>query len=326
VVKTVFVGWGWGRRLLAAWVLVTTAGCYDVKSVDPGIEVVPDPAGRVDEPELGIRGQWFSYGDNDDEYPQPCTNIGKHAAAECSLVAFPEALPALKFPTQNGLLCTAGVVGEAVPCGLGVPNCTPNVADFSNMWGAGIGLDFDLDVSSGERDPLARSPWDAHAHHIAGVAFDLQLFDDGGLGGPHLRIEFPMLLPDTLKVQPGQVSFGLSDKDKDKWATPVVGDPPADYPDAPAPSEEHPKGSPYWGARAVFSSAKTDLSPVRVGHNEIRFSDTIRAPESDYVFDPTRLLGIIFHVPSFAADAPEPMTGEHFSYGFCISNFTFLRE
>jgi hypothetical protein len=304
---------------------VAAPGCYDVKTVDPGIEVLPDSAGRVDVSELAVHGQWFSYGDNYD-YPKSCTKIGKHLDAACSVVVSPAALPALNFANADGELCTAGSVGEAIPCGPGVLNCKEGSVDFSNMWGAGIGLDFDLDVTSGVRHPLDRTAWDAPAHHVAGVSFDLRWFDDGTVGGPHLRVEFPMLLPDDLKVQPGNASFGLMDGDR--AVAPGVDEDAEAYPDpSPVPSEEHPKGSPYWGARSSFGNARVDVSPVHVGHNEIRFSDTIQTPESDYVFDPTRLLGIQFHVSSFTADAPAPDgTGEHFGYGFCITNFTFLRE
>ncbi|HSU39471.1 MAG TPA: hypothetical protein VLJ38_07885 [Polyangiaceae bacterium] len=321
-----FGGGGWGRLLVAAWALGAAAGCYDVKTVELGVEALPDEVGRVDVPEVGVRGQWFAYGDNSD-YPQSCTNIGMHSAAMCSVVTVPPSLPTLNFPNWDGVLCTKGSVGEAMPCTPDIPNCTTGV-DYSNMWGAGIGLDFDLDVSSGQRHPLERGRWDARAHHVAGVAFDLMLFDDGGLGGPHLRVEFPIQLPESQRVPPGRTSFGL--KKGDEPAVAGIGDYSVKYPDDPIiPTEEHPQGSPYWGAGKRFGDARTDVSPVRVGHNVIHFSDTIRAPESDYVFDPTQLLGIQFHVSSFAPDMYTPIdrdTGAHFDYGFCISNFTFLRE
>jgi hypothetical protein len=286
---------------------------------------VPDGLGRVDQPELGLHGQWFSYGDNDD-WPQSCTQIGMHPAAMCSEIFQPKPLPSLNFSNLDGAMCTGGTIGEQMPCEANVVNCKDR-ADFSNMWGAGIGLDFDLDVSSGKRDPLARSIWNAHAHHVVGIAFDFRLLDDGGLGGPHVRVEFPMLLPSGLQVQPGKVSFGL--KPSDKPVAPAATDPPQDYPDAPdVPSEEHPEGSPYWGAGKSFGDGKVDVSPVHGGYNEIRFTDTIQTPESDYTFEPARLLGIQFHVSSFEASHPDSDSdvGEHFTYGFCISNLTFLRE
>lgn len=331
--KTVFGVGGWARRLLAAWALMVAPGCYDVKTVDPGIEVMPDVAGRVDVSALDVHGQWFSYGDNYD-YPQSCTQIGMHTDEQCSVVAWPEPLPALSFPNQNGVMCTLGSVGEAVPCGPGVFNCAANAVDYSNMWGAGIGLDFHLDSgpdeASATRDPIARQAWNAHLHHVTGVAFDFQLLDDGDRGGPWLRVEFPVVLPDGTTLPPNKGSAGLKRGD-----TPVARGgaetPPVEFPDHPnTPSEEHPDGSPFWNAPRVFSGRpEENNSPVRVGHNDIHFSEVNGAPvddptETNIPFDPTRLLGIQFHVPSFAAR--DAVNGGHFGYGFCISNLTFLRE
>jgi hypothetical protein len=325
------------RVLGALWLLGFVPACYDVNTVDPGIEVLPADDGRVYAADnaLGIQGQWFADGDRYDS--QSCIRFGMHGDL-CSEVYFPPpnseptecpgkdlsytTFP-LGFPNQDGVMCTSGQVGKVVRCGANAVNCN-NDLDFSNMWGAGIGLDFNLDVSSGTRDPTRRERWDATAHGIVGVAFDVQLIDDGGLGGPHLRVEFPLLLPDGSLLPAGKGAVAL-----DPCADPVL--PPADateslpYPDTPTPTEEHPDGSPFWGAPPTWGDALKDVSPARPGHNVIHFKDIPAAPEarSEYAFDPTRLLGIQFHVPSFKADSD---AGGHFGYGFCISNLTFLRE
>lgn len=332
MVKTPFLlGGVWVRILGAAWALGALPGCYDVKTVDVGVEVKATGVGRVDMDDLNVHGQWFAYGDNSD-YPQACTSIGMQAPAACSSVILPHALPSLGFSNYEGMFCTSGSIGEVLPCktDADVPNCTEG-KDYSNMWGAGIGLDFGL-AAADKRDPLQRASWNAPANGVTGVAFDLTLFDDGGLGGPHLRIEFPIQLPVTARVPAGKVSISL--KEGDPGAKPVTVTGASDlstrFPDDPViPTEEYPSGSPYWGAKKNFKDAKTDVSPVRIGHNVIHFSDTIRAPDSDYQFDPKELLGIQFHVPSFPPDMDvvvDPQLGVHFSYGFCISNLTFLRE
>jgi hypothetical protein len=331
VVKTAFfVGGGSVRILGAAWALGALPGCYDVKTVGLGVEVMPEKTGRVDMNDLNVHGQWFAYGD-DGFYPQACTSIGQHAAATCSAVLLPAPLPSLGFPNYEGLMCTSGSIGEVLPCKADeVPNCADG-KDYSNMWGAGIGLDFGL-APTDARDPLQRTAWNAPAHGVTGVAFDLTLFDDGGLGGPYLRIEFPMQLPASERVPPGEVSISLKQGKPGDQPVIVTGakDWSTRFPDDPIiPSEEYPSGSPYWGAPQSFKDAGAALSPVRVGHNVIHFRDTIRAPDSHYDFDPTQLLGIDFHVPSFAPDTyvgVDMTAGVHFTYGFCISNLTFLRE
>jgi hypothetical protein len=327
-------------------VLASVTGCYDVKSVDPGVEVLPDRTGRVDATQnpLGIQGQWYAYGDSYDS--QSCLRFGMHGDL-CSQVYWPPpsedvetcdgsdltytTFP-LGFANRNGVMCTEGQVGLVVPCAADVLNCDPNTKDYSNMWGAGIGLDFDLDpnVSGGMRDPIQRKPWDAEAHGVAGVAFDLQLIDDGGKDEPYMRVEFPTVLPQdsTVPSELGKHAISLR---------PCV-DPTAPgtaYPDTfdtngvGTPSEEYPEGSSYADAPPVYGGSDGDVSHVHTGHNEIRWSDVHKAPgtsqaQNDYDFTPSQLLGIQFHVPSFPPDSKNP--GPHFSYGFCISNLTFLRQ
>ncbi len=327
---------GIARVFVGLTLLASVTGCYDVKSVDPGILVLPDKYGLVDKSKnpLGIQGQWFAYGDRYDT--QSCLRFGMHGDA-CSQVYWPPPDPTptqcpgsdiayttfpLKFPNQDGVMCTEGQIGLVMTCDMNtVFNCTEGF-DYSNMWGAGIGLDFNLDTSKGVRDPTERGTWNAEAHGIAGVAFDLQLMDDGDLGGPALRVEFPIIMhgsdpTQTLTLPPDKGAVSLNPcADK-------VG-PGGDYPDSPPPSEEHPDGSPFWDAPPVFKTGIT-TSPVHTGHNEIRWSEVNPAPQqSDYAFQVNELLGIQFHVPSYKGSEPDQSV--HFGYGFCISNLTFLRE
>jgi hypothetical protein len=308
------------------FVLLTLAsGCFDVKSVPPDVEVTPDGTGVVSNAELGIRGQWFAYGDKYD-WPHSCTNddLGHHLPEECSKIDMPSSqAPDLGFVNQDGRMCTSGQVGRVLMCdSMGenaVVNCNNTDWDFSNMWGAGIGLDFDVDTSSGQRDPLARKAWDAPAHHVVGMAFDYEGIDDTEFGTAHLRIEFPILLPANSVLKAGEYTAGLNPMDG--ITGPSDGSQP--YPDNPTPSEEHPEGSPWLKAPAIWPKARNAVSPVLSGHNLVYFSDVNPAPESEYAFNLHKLLGIQFHVPSFEND---DKLGQHFGYGFCISHLTFLRE
>jgi hypothetical protein len=322
---------GANARASSSWVLLATvlgaAACFDVKAVDPGVEVLPDASGLVDprKNELGISGHWYSYGDQYDA-PSACTQVGMHDPEECSLVSWPPPLPSLEFPNRGGSMCTFGSVGMVVDCESNALLCagseevTPKTDDFSNIWGAGIGLDFKLwsaeqwagEPADLERDPLRdRSTWDASAAGVVGIAFDFLLIDGGFLGTPHLRVEFPMRLPPGHRLPPDKATVTLK---QDELVLIPAGE---EFPEN-APSEEHPSGSPFWGAPVGWGDGITDMSPVREGHNVVRFSDVKNPPESSYDFDVTQLLGIQFHVPTLTAD--------RLAYGFCISNLTFLRE
>jgi hypothetical protein len=321
-------------------------GCYDLKKVDPGIEVLPDAHGRVDAAnnELGIRGFWFAYGDQYDQ-PHACTAIGMHDPSECSKIDWPppQLPPALDFPNEDGRMCVYGTAAAVVSC---LPTnelpCDSSGNDYSNIWGAGIGLDFNLDVADSDnpaRDPLSRRVWNPEEHGVTGIAFDFSLISpasgdtsstgaplEGPGGNAYLRVEFPMLLPLGLPLPPdrGTASIGngtiVPPTCTEGQQTCV--EPGNEYPDSPTPSEEHPSGSPFWKAPPTWSNPIP--SPVRQGHNEVRFSE-VRAPPQEtqwpsaaYHFDETQLLGIQFHVPT--------TTTASVDFGFCISNLVFLRD
>ena len=71
------------------------------------------------------------------------------------------------------------------------------------------------------------------------------------------------------------------------------------------------KSAAFWGGDAM-------LSPVHVGHNEFRWADVtgpfyLVAPPT---FDPTRIAGLRFHVPSNATAAT--------NYSFCVANLAAI--
>jgi hypothetical protein len=173
-----------------------------------GITLVPDRSGWVDPMAegntIGVQGAWYPYGDR--YGVAKCINVGMHLPAECSSISMPDPLLA-GFPNEDGIMCTAGETAVVLPCGAGVPGCIAGSPDYSNIWGAGIGLD--LNAEGG--DAGAKHPWNATEHGVTGIAFDLD-----EVPAPGLRVEFPIVLPDT------------------------------------STTEDHVDGSPYWGATSSF--------------------------------------------------------------------------
>jgi hypothetical protein len=152
-------------------------------------------------------------------------------------------------------------------------------ADYLNMMGAGIAVDFNADkVENGGQ----RYPWDPAAAGIIGFSFEIET-----IPMPTLRVEIPMVLTDEeaarFSLRPG------------------------------ATTDEHPDGSPYWGASYLYPP-----SPVALGVNRVLWTD-IRPPRADenYEFDTRRMLGIQFHVTTNTTP-PKP------EYAFCIKNLTLL--
>jgi len=235
-----------------------------------GVTLVPDATGWVDGAAegntIGVQGAWYPYGD---QYGvAKCTTVGLHLPAECSTISTPDPLVE-GFPNVQGAMCTSGETAVVLPCGPNVPGCTAGNPDYSNMWGAGIGLD--LNAEGG--DAGAKSPWNPDEHGVTGIAFEIDALPPGGL-----RVEFPMVLPDMTTT------------------------------------EDHPDGSPYWGATSNFQS-----SPAVVGHNEIAWS-AVLPPRTSYTFDQKKILAIQFHVPAVTSGTTRR------GYTFCIRNLTFLTD
>ena len=307
-------------------------GCFDVKTVDPGPEsmlVETDDRGMVP-PEgnaLGVSGVWYSYGD---QYSTParCTEWGGHAPEDCSAVLSPPPLPALAFVNVDGRMCTAGEAAKVEKCVVGAKLPCHDKADYANMWGAGIGLDFDLELGRDDSDQPTRLTdadhrhvWNPDAPGIIGIAFDLEMPDVGALGYRNLRVEFPMVLPAGTRLPTD------SDPQTDPVWTVLADDTARSSDDQdPLPdgttSEEYPGGSPFWGAPPAWGQPHNDASPVVQGHNAFLWRDVSAPPDakSEYAFDRTRILGIQFHVPALSQDSAR------LPYAFCISNLAFLRE
>jgi hypothetical protein len=258
--------------------------------------LIPGPDGWFagEDNDIGIQGSWYPYGDQygEGEGDAKCIKVGNHMPAECAQITSPPPPPAMGFPNVGGAMHTEGTVEQVLPCVSGSPaimigtsGCPGN--DYSNMWGAGIG--FDLKADKGEAGG-AKHMWNPAEHGIVAVEFTIDAVPITGL-----RVEFPMLLQDA-----------------DAMADMPVPLPPG------SSTDSHSAGAPYWGAQKN-GDQMYPKSPIVAGVNRVNFNATdIQSPkQSAYVYDPARMLGIQFHVPT------NPMAGG--SYSFTISNITFIK-
>jgi len=246
--------------------------------------LVPSPTGWVDYADfcndVGVQGTWYSYGDQYGSGPrsQSCLVQGGHLPSECAYVKTPDPNN-FGFPNVQGNMHTAGVAEQILPCLAGSAAATIPTsgcpgdglgggADYSNMWGAGIGFDFN---DENTRTGLVRSPWSPLAYGVIGIAFTIK-------GAPYaLRVEFPMVLT----AEEAAADF-----------PPITSDMPT--------TDDHSVGAPYWGALAHGDGIFPN-SPVVEGVNVVLW-DSVSAPKANaYVFDVSRMLGVRFHVPTSVA-------------------------
>jgi hypothetical protein len=158
----------------------TSTGTGGTTSTGEGIPLKADKGGFVagDTNDLMIQGAWYAYADSLGDNGMPpgkCQTVGMHANGECSSVTEPP--PGMPFApsdeTADQKLCTKGSV-EAVLMLNGAP-------DYSNMWGAGVGLDFN---NPGMGAPKAA--FNATAAGVVGVSFEIDAPPPAGI-----RVEFP---------------------------------------------------------------------------------------------------------------------------------------
>lgn len=146
------------------------------------------PTGFVDDLISGVIGSWFAFGDGvgpnanasgTDAQDSDCVAKGGFPPADCSQITTPT--PGLPFaPTDPATseMCTSGTAAV-------VRNGTSsNAPDYGDLWGAGIGLDFnDPGGDAGTRGYLDLS-------QFKGIAFD---FSADILPIAAMRVNFPFL-------------------------------------------------------------------------------------------------------------------------------------
>jgi hypothetical protein len=139
--------------------------------------LTPNDTGYVMDADTGIMGAWYIYGDNigsNGSPPGDCQAKGMHADSECSTIMYAAtATVAQGFPQDTpGKMCIKGTGAKVINMG--------TAADYSNIFGIGMGLDFNNDGS-------AKNTFDLTAKKITAFKFTLSGVPLGG----GLRIEFP---------------------------------------------------------------------------------------------------------------------------------------
>jgi hypothetical protein len=138
------------------------------------VPLTPSPTGYVDTTSLDIVGAWFAYGDDlgaNGSPPGQCVTKGGHPAADCSTITSPPT-PVdggmASFPQQTaGTMCLSGTVAQVI----GTP------PDYSNIFGIGIGLDFN--------NPSGTvGTYNATTNHVTGFSFTV-----AGLPTATVRVE-----------------------------------------------------------------------------------------------------------------------------------------
>ena len=154
-----------------------------------GTALTPDPTGYVSVTGLGIQGAWYGYGDGWGTTGMPpgvCETTGMHTTpGACSTITFPPAGMAnaeggvtATFPqTTPGTMCLSGTAAKVPACVAGVSGCT--MFDYSNVFGIGIGLDFDNVMG-------VKMPYNAPMNKVTGFTFTIS-----GVPATGIRVEFP---------------------------------------------------------------------------------------------------------------------------------------
>lgn len=141
-------------------------GCGSPKSVP----LTPDATGWIDASSnpLGIQGPWYAYADGygSDGLRDGFCQAAGHADSECSFITSPTPGPG-GFPNVGGKMCTSGTVAQVLNLN-GAP-------DYGDMFGTGMGFNL-ANSTTGEQ-----GVFDAHAHRVIGVQFDLDTVPAAGL-------------------------------------------------------------------------------------------------------------------------------------------------
>jgi hypothetical protein len=154
---------------------------------------MPDMNGYVAMNSLGMQGAWYAYGDSwgsNAAPPGDCQTKGGFTNTQCSSITFPppfmpsdaggDAAAANTFPqTTAGEMCLTGTAAKVIP------KSGSSAADYSDIFGIGIGLDFN-NVGG------VKMPYKAKTNNVIGFKFHLTGVPTGGI-----RVEFPIMATDA---------------------------------------------------------------------------------------------------------------------------------
>ena len=156
-----------------------------------GIAITPDATGTFDGTNAaGVLGAWWATGDDYDFTGTPgkgnCPMAG-FTDAQCSSIATPTpGKPFTPNPTGTGM-CTSGITAQVLAGDGGTPA-------YSSIWGDIIGFDLndpagfynDAGVLGADAGLTSKGQYDAPAHRVTGIAFDIDTPPTFG----NLRVEF----------------------------------------------------------------------------------------------------------------------------------------
>ncbi|HEY4186733.1 MAG TPA: hypothetical protein VGP07_16770 [Polyangia bacterium] len=255
------------------------------------VPLVPDDTGWVDAMAdgntLGVQGAWYPYGD---QYGMICPdapklsgmkcndpNVGNHPISDCSVITTPDPT-VMSFPNTGGKMCTSGTIAK-------ISNIVGgSMPDYSNVWGAGIGLDLNAAKAAGACDPKMAFP--AMDKKVVGVKFDLDAVPSGGL-----RVEFPTA--DTDGTKNGSAYWGAdSSFSTSSGKFVVVG-----------------TNTIYWDPMTLLNLARDATMPI---------TQPVVVPGASpgTAVNVNGIESIQFHVPASTTASSD--------YMFCISNLKFL--
>jgi hypothetical protein len=145
-----------------------------------GKVLTPNDTGYIMDADTGIMGAWYIYGDSlgsNGSPPGDCQAKGMHAESECSTIMYAATatLSGQGFPQDTpGKMCIKGTGAKVIKMGAN--------DDYSNIFGIGMGLDFNN--AGGAKDTF-----DLTAKKITAFKFTLS----GVPMGNALRVEFPTM-------------------------------------------------------------------------------------------------------------------------------------
>jgi len=169
------------------------------------VTLTPDDTGWIDVGadgnSLGVQGSWYPYGD---QYGPLCgpsdtpnsasgmkcndSHFGAHDPSECSVITEPDPT-VMSFPNSGGMMSTKGTIAKVIAI---VNSSQGTGMDYSNIWGAGIGLD--LNAMMGGTACDTKGVFAAKDKHVIGIKFDIDQVPSVGL-----RVEFPIPATDGTK-------------------------------------------------------------------------------------------------------------------------------
>jgi len=154
-----------------------------------GIPLTPTDTGFVTDATSGIIGAWYSYGDgaggaasvsSTDSAHSDCILKGGFTADQCSQITTPiPGQPFVPDPTMG--MCTSGTAAKVLP----PPGNAAGSPDYSDLFGAGIGLDLNNPGGdAGVKMPIDLSTYKGFSFTFSGTMIPI---------GNKIRVNFPFM-------------------------------------------------------------------------------------------------------------------------------------